>query len=393
MRPNHREICWRVGLLIGMYLISGCDTFWTEAPPAGEDFQSPLEGLSPEALGLFLEGDEAFGRVFRVGEGLGPLFNEGSCEGCHPGDGRGRIENVVPKFSRGLDVLELEGGPVLQMRAIAGASPERLPEDVQLSLRLPPPVFGVGLIEAIPDGVLEGLADEGDADGDGISGRPNWVEVPEFFAGGGVRVGRFGRKGGVASLAQQVAEAYLQDMGITSDFFPFEANFGPGDGVADPEISSSEVLKAVSYVRMLSPPAKGEATERVLGGQEVFRRVGCEKCHVPMLRTGASREAAFDQIEVWLYSDLLLHDMGEGLADGRADGQATGTEWKTAPLWGLRLASQALGQPATYLHDGRAKSLDEAIRLHGGEAQSAQAAYGALPEAERAALIAFLESL
>jgi CxxC motif-containing protein (DUF1111 family) len=270
----------------------------------------------------------------------------------------------------------------------------------------------MGLIEAIPEAAILALADPDDHDGDGISGRPNYVVPGDFIpideiggflpdAGGDGRpqLGRFSRKAQVSSLLLQVVEAYHQDIGITSDFLPVE-NRNPlasrategADRVADPEIPASEVRAVLAYVRTLAPPAPGEMTPRRELGERIFADVGCADCHVPELRTGPSTIAAVAHQPVRLYSDLLLHDLGDGLADGRGDGDATGREWRTAPLWGLRLMRSFLNGEAFLLHDGSARTVEEAIRLHGGEAQRARDAFVALPEADRAALLDFVES-
>jgi CxxC motif-containing protein (DUF1111 family) len=347
----------------------------------------------------FSLGDEAFDRSFSVGEGLGPVFNHVSCQGCHPGDGRGALESVVRKFSvEGGEAYHL-GGPVLQTQAIPGVVPESLPEGAVVSGRLPPPVFGMGLIEAIPVEVILAAADPEDRDGDGISGRAHWVSAPAFVpvtevgGGGGQQLGRFGRKAAVASLLHQVADAYLQDMGITTDFFPQEVALHHLDEVADPELPASEVVVATAYVRFLSPPRRGEESAEGAHGRGLFRELGCEGCHTPTMVTGQHQSPALSGVEVHLYSDLLLHDLGAGLSDGRADQDAQPQEWRTAPLWGLRLADAPLPSPARYLHDGRAASLHEAITLHGGEAQRARDAYVARTMADQAALIAFLKTL
>ncbi len=386
-------------------LASGCGDLLTETPPVGDDFESPFEGLPQELNAMFAEGDANFDRVFTVDEGLGPILNQPACGSCHPGDGRGTPEEALVRFSRGADVVLGEGGPQLQDKAIPGVTAETLPLGVDTSVRLPPPVFGVGLIESIPAESILARADPGDADGDGISGRPNLVYaasyVPEEMVGGGVGIllGRFGRKASVTSLLQQVVAAYHQDMGITTDFLPVEnphpqaGGVALGDRAADPEIPASEVLETMVYIRLLAPPARGAITPRVLQGEALFEQLRCSGCHVPSLRTGPNAVAPLDRVSVTIYSDLLLHDMGPGLADNRPDGDATGTEWRTAPLWGTRLVRQFLGGRAFFLHDGRATTLDEAIRLHGGEAEAPRDGYVELDSAGRDALIAFLESL
>ncbi len=378
--------------------LTACGTLFTDAPDPGDLFDGPVDGLTPAEMAAFLEGDAQFGRPFSPAEGLGPIFNNVSCAACHSGDGRGRVENALSRFD-GL------GGPQMQDKAIAGAEREFVPPGVSVSLRLPPPVFGVGLIEAIPESAILANVDSLDADADGISGRPNFVTPPSFVPpeepGGapGLRVGRFSRKAQVSTLLQQVTGAYHEDMGITSDFLPVE-NINPqasratdaADRVADPEIPAATVRAVVNYIRMLAAPAPGGATPARQRGSVVFDSIGCASCHVRTLTTGSSVIAALSNQPVPLYSDLLLHDMGPGLADNRPDGSASGSEWRTAPLWGLRLMRQFLNGDAFLLHDGRARTIEDAILLHGGEAQAVRARFTALPAADRAALLDFVGS-
>lgn len=394
-----------VALLAAGTVTIACDTLFTEPPPAEDLFDAPLEGLSPEELAAFVAGDERFGTLFTRGTGLGPIFNDRACDACHSGDGRGRPENALVRISRGSDPARDVGGPQIQDRAIPGAVPERVPEGVDVSVRLPPPVFGVGLIEAIPAERILAHADPLDEDGDGISGRPNMVTAPGFVpasepgGGPGPQLGRFGRKAQVSSLLQQVVEAYHQDIGITTDFLPVE-NTNPqasgalagADAVADPELPAAAVLQNLAYIRMLAPPAPGRETERRRRGGELFSSIGCASCHVPSFTAGTSPIPSIEGREVHLYSDLLLHDMGEALADGRPDGDATGREWRTAPLWGLRVMRDFLDGDAFLLHDGRARTVEEAILLHGGEGRAAREAFAALSEEDRAALLDFVET-
>ncbi|MCI0452101.1 MAG: hypothetical protein L0Z51_06865 [Candidatus Latescibacteria bacterium] len=210
-------------LAIGWLLaFVACDTLLTESPDPGEVFDGPIDGLSDELNRMFVRGDGNFEKVFTVAGGLGPIFNQPGCESCHPADGRGTPALALVRFSVGSDLVLLLGGPQLQDKAIPGSKPETLPDGVDTSLRLPPPVFGMGFIEAIPAATIISLADSLDADGDGISGRVNWVLpadfVPESEIGGGSgwQVGRFGRKASVAALIEQVVTAYHQDVGITT---------------------------------------------------------------------------------------------------------------------------------------------------------------------------------
>jgi CxxC motif-containing protein (DUF1111 family) len=384
---------------------AGCDRLMTTAPEAGDIFDGPLPGLSPAEQAAFAEGDAQFGSAFTIASGLGPIFNNVSCASCHSGDGRGLVENVLTRFSVGGDPSPDLGGPQIQDRAIPGAEPEGLPVGVEVSRRLPPPVFGVGLIEAIPVDSILVRVDVDDIDGNGISGRPNMVFPPDFVpahepgGGPGPVLGRFSRKAQVSSLLQQVAEAYHQDIGITTDFLPVE-NVNPlasrateaADRAPDPELPATVVRSVVAYLRLLAPPAPGEMTPRRERGRQLFTTISCAACHVPTLRTGANTISALAYQEVTLYSDLLLHDMGAGLADYRPDGNASGTEWRTTPLWGLRIMRDFLNGDAFLLHDGRARSVEEATLLHGGEAQAARDAFAALGAEDRAALLDFVES-
>ncbi|MXW06098.1 MAG: c-type cytochrome [Gemmatimonadetes bacterium] len=396
--------CWSLTVLGGV-MGSGCDRIVTNRPTEGDNFESPLEGMSPSLNAVFIQGDENFERTFTVEEGLGPIFNNVGCESCHPADGRGTPELGFTRFGLGGDPAAELGGPQHQDKAIPGVPLEEMPSGMERTFRMPPPVFGVGMIEAIPAWVILSRADPNDLDGDGISGRPNMVHAAEFVSGShvgggpGLQLGRFSRKAQVSSLLQQVAEAYHQDIGITSDFIPVETphpqagGIAIGDRVADPEIPAATVLETVTYVRQLRPPERGEITPEVERGDQLFNEIGCAACHVPTMRTGASSIPELSHIDVHLFSDLLLHDMGPDLADFRPDGDASGTEWRTAPLWGLRLVEEFLNGEAFYLHDGRTSDLGEAILFHGGEASAARNRFAGLSDEDREALLAFLRSL
>ena len=362
------------------------------------DFQTPFEMLTADLSATFARGEAAFMKVFTVEEGLGPIFNQAGCISCHPGNGRGMPDLSLIRFSVGHNLLLDMGGPQLQDKAIPGVPYEVLPMGVDKSTRLPPPVFGMGLIENIPVETILSYADEDDADGDGISGRPHWVTVPDFVptteigGGTGEQLGRFGRKASVSSLVQQTATAFQQDMGVTNSFLQEEPS-DTGDTVLDPEVGSSTVMDIVIFMRLLSPPPRGEITQEVKRGDKIFNKIGCASCHVPTMRTGPSPIAALNEVDAHVYSDFLLHDMGEELADNRPDGGATGAEWRTPPLWGTRLVAEFLGGTPFFLHDGRATTLEGAIRTHGGEAQKAKEAFFNLSEGQQQAVIAFLESL
>lgn len=398
-----------LGLLFGIATVCfmGCDTIFTSPPEEGEGFDQPLPGLTRDQQLAFARGDEAFEKRFSFNEGLGPIFNQPACESCHPADGKSHPLTNLTRFGltgTRFDPLLAFGGPQLQERSIPGVPPEAIPSQADaISVRSGPVVFGLGLIENIPDGTILANADSNDLNGDGISGKPNFVNAPNWATSDsgrydGRHLGRFGRKAGVAFLLQQVATAYLQDMGITSDFLPQE-NPHPqagilGDDVPDPEVSAATVNDVVFYLRTLARSKRGPITALVQRGEQVFMDVGCAKCHIPTMRTGTHPPiAALSNVEVHLYSDLLLHDMGPDLADNFVEGDANGREWRTTPLWGLRLLEQQLGGTAFYLHDGRTSDLREAIRLHGGEAQAARDSLFARPNADIEALLAFLRSL
>jgi CxxC motif-containing protein (DUF1111 family) len=392
-------------LLVCGVVLFGCDTLMTETPTAGDDFVSPFDGMSPDLNAAFLRGDENFERAFTVEEGLGPIFNNIACEGCHPGDGRGTPELGFFRFSRGVDLALQSGGAQHQDKSIPGTPLEVVPGDVDRSFRLPPPVFGVGLIEAIPVETILANEDPDDADGDGVSGRANWVVPPDFVpawhvgGGDGPQLGRFSRKAQVTTLIEQVAAAYQQDMGITNDFIPEENSHPQGGGVAtgdlvaDPELPASTVLETAMYVRLLAPPDRGRETAAVLQGEQLFAEIGCVTCHVPTLRTGVNAIPELSDVDADLYSDLLIHDMGPELADNRPDGDADGQEWRTAPLWGTRIVGDFLGGRTPFLHDGRATTIHDAIGFHGGEGAGSRTRYDGLSAAEQAALIAFVQSL
>jgi CxxC motif-containing protein (DUF1111 family) len=393
-------------LIIGATLVA-CERL-TTAPAAEADvFDAPLPGLTRAEAAAFARGDEEFERRFAPSEGLGPIFNNASCASCHSGDGRGIVDNALQRIGTDADdLLRAVGGPQIQDKAISGAVAETVPSGVAVSLRLPPPSFGVGLIEAIPDATILALADPNDADGDGVSGRPNMVSVADYVlaatgsAGVVNTVGRFGRKAQVASLLQQVTEAYHQDMGITTDFLPVE-NVNPlaqqvgiaADRIIDPELPAATVQAVTTYIRLLAPPAPGELTAERTEGRDLFGSVGCASCHTPELMTGASEIGALTNKTVRLFSDLLLHDMGDELADNRPDHQANGREWKTPPLWGMRLVPHFLNGQMLLMHDGRARSIEDAIMLHGGEGSGARSRFSALTPAQKRALIAYVGSL
>lgn len=389
---------------------SACESILPSEPPEEEVLAGPIDGLTSQQLASHFAGDEEFARVFGFQDGLGPVFVSNSCESCHLGDGKGHPLTTLTRFGRmtgGIfDHLAEEGGPQLQNRAIAGYPVENIPAHATGVTRLmPPAVTGLGYLEMVDDATLLQLADPDDANGDGISGRPNYVDAPDFFMPsarhqslGGKFIGRFGKKAGAIDLLQQTVTAYREDMGITTDFSPEDifnirdAGYHTGDGVADPEASSSVVRSVVFYLRTLKIPPRRNV-EGVRAGEEIFQRIGCAGCHVPSMRTGASDIAALNNVEFHAYTDLLLHDMGPELDDGYTEGSALTSEWRTAPLWGIGLAETSQGGAAFFMHDGRARTLEAAIALHGGEGDGSRRMFNALSMNDRNRLLEFLRSL
>ena len=399
--------------------IAGCGALLSETPEDEEVFDAPIDGLTPTQMSTFLAGDEAFGEHLTAATGLGPVFNQPACITCHPNEGRGHPSTNLVRFGRGdssdastFDYLTKLGGPQLQDHAIPGYQPEQLPSGVAQSRRGGPIAVGLGLLEAVPAKVILELADPGDKDGDGIRGVPNYVPAPSYVstdgcscdgcikgASGCAMLGRFGRKATAVNLLQQTAAAYLNDMGITSDFETAEV-FNPlvggpsGDSVPDPEVSSDTVRNVVFYLQTLRQPLRRNADDpEVSRGEKLFSTIGCASCHRPSMTTGPSPIEALANKRIHPYSDLLLHDLGSALADGYPEGRANGRQWRTTPLWGLGIIAGQLGGQTFYLHDGRARTLSAAIELHGGEAKRSSEGFAKLSSADREALLAFLRSL
>jgi CxxC motif-containing protein (DUF1111 family) len=290
------------------------------------------------------------------------------------------------------------GGPQLQNRAIPGFVPEQLPIGAASANFMPPANTGLGFLDAVPDATLLSLADPDDTDGDGISGRPNWVHAPVYatlrqnsIERNGKYIGRFGKKGATYDLLQQTATAYNQDIGITSAYEPVDTYSGQP---LDPEISNQTVLDVVFYLKTLKAPIqRNQNNPEVMSGKNIFVTTGCAKCHTPQLTTGLSAIVPLSNRQFSAYTDLLLHDMGSGLNDGYTEGTALPQEWKTPALWGLGLSKQSQGGQYFLLHDGRAKSIQEAILLHGGEGLHSKEKYQQLTDTDKQKLLAFLESL
>ncbi len=379
-------------------------------------------------------------------DGLGPTFNATSCAACHFKDGRGAPPQETDEEFLGLLVrLSIpgeagDGGPVgdpiyggqFNHKSVLGVPAEGLSsvtyvevagelgdgtpfslrkptyeftdlafgpfaEGIMFSPRTGPAMIGLGLLEAVDESAIAALSDEDDADGDGISGRVNRVFDVRSQ---GVKLGRFGWKANQPSLEQQVAGAFNGDIGITSTLFPTQnCPLAQTDCVASPdggapEIADDKIDEVTYYSQLLAVPARRDFLDPVvLRGKRVFHEAGCASCHVAKLVTGEL--AGIPEVSgqtVFPFTDLLLHDMGDELADNRPDFLATGNEWRTPPLWGIGLV-EVVNRHTNFLHDGRARDLNEAILWHGGEGEAARETYRLMPESDREAMVRFLESL
>jgi CxxC motif-containing protein (DUF1111 family) len=394
-----------------------------------EAFRKPAANLDEAGRFRWQAGRSPFDFVWEVPK-LGPLFNNAACLGCHGGNGRGLSQIGDGPASQALIRVSLPegapgdpGGPVpvpgygtqLQDHATVGLPEVRvtltwiestetfgdgdvihlreprvtvttpmgqeLPGNVQYSYRQAPPLIGLGLLEAIPEASLRALADPDDGDGDGISGKLNVVWDPVLQAS---VVGRFGWKANTSRLQIQVPGAFVNDMGLTSYVFP------ETDGNRD--VNDTQLDDTVFFTSTIAVPAAADRDDNAWRGRELFRDFGCEGCHVPTHVTADHALAVVANQRIHPYTDLLLHDMGDRLTDARPDFLAEGVEWRTPALWGIGLTQVVLPQ-ATFLHDGRARTLSEAIMWHGGEAMTAREAFRLAPRADRAVLLAFLGTL
>lgn len=390
------------GLAASMIIYLSCSKVLPGAPEDDQILDGPVEGLTTEQKKMFLRGDVAFNdEVFTKESGLGPIFVATSCGTCHAGDGKGHPFSTLTRFGQS-DTLGNQflhaGAPQLQHRGISGFQPETIPAGATFSSFTPPANTGLGFLEAVPDATLLALADENDADGDGISGRPNWITVPSYslfrpntISRGGKYIGRLGKKAATYDLLQQTVNAYNQDMGINSTYEHFNTYNGQD---ADPEVTNQTVQDVVFYLQALKAPIQRTPNDaEVQAGRQLFLTANCGKCHTPQLQTGFFPIAALSNKTFAPYSDFLLHDMGPALNDGYTEGTALPAEWRTPPLWGLGLSKNSQGGSYFLLHDGRARSIEQAILLHGGEAQQSKMAFQNLSASDKARIIKFLESL
>jgi len=423
LTPENADTSSTLGPRAAAWLGGGTTIPYVEAEPETYLAQLALN-VQHEHVASFVEGRRLFHTDFGTGEHseggnpafkehagkLGPLFVARACAGCHPGNGGGKtLDGVLtdtssmvfklydqPTLGTQLQLSEgsarsaaldsssvtlADGSKVALTRptfsvSAAGATPA-------YSARVARRLVGLGLLEAIDESSLLARADAEDCDGDGISGRANLVRDPS----GVLRVGRFGWKAEKVSVEHQVADALDADLGVSTRLFP-----GAG-GAA--ELSEQELLKLTAYMRLLGVPAQRTPDDAgVARGGTLFRSLGCAHCHTPEVSTGAHPFVELRAQTIQPFSDLLLHDMGEGLADqsGSNVERAAAAEWRTAPLWGIAGAHDAQGYVAL-LHDGRAKSVLEAILWHGGEAAHIRARFVALPTTDREAVLRFVESL
>jgi CxxC motif-containing protein (DUF1111 family) len=366
---------------------------------------SPLPGLTAEQLLAFEAGKADFMEVHGIEQGLGPVFNGQSCAECHiqaaVGGGGDEVQRtsvwrfgklVLAKF----DPMDSVGGSLVQKRSINELDPScTIPgESIPLAAtirarRVTTPLFGAGLIEALPASAILARDDPDDADLDGISGRAHALWNPDTQR---VEIGRFGWKAQHSSLHAFSGEAYLNEMGITSPGFPME-NLPQGKPIPTQwskwpvlDDDGAGVANVTAYMRFLAQPPRGVATTQTNQGQQLFQSIGCASCHTPTMRTASDHPvAALRARTISLYSDLLLHDMGT-LADRVVQGNAHGAEFRTPPLWGVGLRTY-------WLHDGRATNLHAAINLHDGEAADSRAKFKLLTSAQQAAIVAFLRIL
>ncbi|MCK8464211.1 c-type cytochrome [Aliiroseovarius sp. S1339] len=421
-------------------------------------FSHPVSDLTPDQALDFALGEALFEKLWVQApastissDGLGPLYNARACSACHINGGRGHPPEDHTDGTPGL-VLRLSQtgadsaaqpdpnyGYQVQDRAITGHLAEAsvnvtystrqvtMADGVTIDLRVPqyalenpaygalaegtmtsprvaPQMIGLGLLEAVREADILANADPDDADGDGISGRPNRVWSREF---GQWMLGRFGHKAGNPTLRQQTADAANGDIGLSSTLFPTAygdctdlqhtcrtAPHGNTPAQNDRELGDTVLDLMTFYAANLAVPARQNADNaRVLDGKALFHSAGCAACHQPNFVTHRLPDQSARSFQlIWPYTDLLLHDMGEGLADHRPEWQATGQEWRTPPLWGIGRTGEVSGQ-TSFLHDGRARTLLEAILWHGGEAKGARENVRLMEAPDRAALIAFLESL
>lgn len=403
--------------------------------PATVSLQLPAPNItSQERFQKHLSGHGGFHRSFETVEVdgepiLGPRFNHFACGGCHINDGRGEIRFGKKKRGSGMLIKvgvrgqgehgeprelpgigsqlrdhDLNGGTdysiTLAWKKVRGRYPDgtryilrkpqlsfkvpgRSPKKIVSSLRMTPPVIGMGLLEAVPTETIIGMSDPDDLNGDGISGR---VSLVPNVRTGSLDLGRFGFRASHPTVEQQNAAAFFHDMGLTNELFSEQG--------VDQEISAELLEEVTFYLQVAGVTyARDQEDPDVSAGKELFKEINCSGCHVVTLTTGTAKHPELNNQEIHPFTDLLLHDMGPGLADTRPEFSANSREWRTTPLWGLGLYGQLSRFRPGFLHDGRARTIEEAILWHGGEAEQSRNAFKNLAKTEREQLLKFLESL
>ncbi len=378
------------------------------AASGADPFDVPIDGVSADEEQDFFAGDDLFDLVLRDADGLGPLYTRAACGSCHDNGtrGPGTVRKMAVVLADGVtpaaDQSALAWGPTVRpLCAAAGKTPILPPDDpaVKVTVRAPPSVLGRGYLEAVDDSEILRVEAEQAGRSDGIHGRVNRVVYasepnpdPTFNAHrrGDVLIGRFGLKARIATLDEFAADALQGDMGITSPLRPVE--LPNPDGLTDDDkpgidVTADSVNRRATYMRLTAIPERAGIDA---AGRALFEQAQCAACHVPALRTRADYPIALlAGIDAPVFTDLLLHDMGPGFADGVVDGQAGSREWRTAPLIALRFEKM-------FLHDGRAHTVEEAILFHGGEGSEAAASvasFRALSPSDHDALLAFVSAL
>lgn len=371
----------------------------TRARTAAPAFGDPLPGLTAAQHDLFEEGEEEFAGEEGVEDGVGPVFNLNSCGGCHNAPVTGGFGTTVEtRFGRlvsgRFDPMAEFGGSLIQTTGIGPQGSCNYvgevvpPEATIVAGRLTTPLFGLGLVDAVPDSTFQAIAALQRVLTPGQAGHPNMVLN---LATSRTVVGKFGWKSQVPTLFQFSGDAYVNEMGITSPQFPNE-NCPQGDcsllacdPVPDPEDDGEDVQKFADFMTFLGAPPRGPVNNDVLTGEVLFVISGCATCHVPVLQTGRNAIAALDRKTFAPFSDFLVHDMGS-LGDGIEQSTAKQREMRTAPLWGARARTR-------FLHDGRATTIEQAIQAHDGQGRAARNVFNTFGPSAKAKLVAFVNSL
>jgi CxxC motif-containing protein (DUF1111 family) len=364
------------------------------------DFGEPLQGLAPDQLARFQTGKTAFVAAEDVPGGLGPVFNDTACANCHTqgaiGGGSDRLETRYGQVIDGVfNPLTQFDGTLVHARGIGLFNGVNFvgevvpPEANVVAGRRVNPLFGLGLVDAVPDQVLKDLAQFEQFFSPATAGRAN---VVTDVASGQPRVGRFGWKCQIGTVLTFSANAYQNEIGVTTPFFPNEnppqgdvALLAANPALTNPNDTNETPMQFADFITFLAPPPRLSSRRDAKVGEGLFLGIGCADCHIPALRTGPNSVAALDEVEFFPFSDFLLHDMGS-LNDGISQSGATGQEMRTAPLWGARIRT-------SFLHDGRAKSIEDAILAHDGQGLAARNRFANLPASAQAKLLEFINSL